>query len=113
MLVIGLTGGIAGGKSTVAGLLARHGAAVLDADALGHQIYEPGLPGHGAVLEAFGHEVAGPGGVIDRAKLGALVFNDRAAMGRLTDIVWPLMKAEMRNRLAACESGGERVVVLE
>jgi len=113
VLVIGLTGGIAGGKSTVAVMLAERGATVLDADALGHEMYEPGLPAWRSVLETFGAEIAGAGGIIDRGKLASLVFNDPAAMRRLTDIVWPLMKAEMRARLAACESSRARVAVVE
>lgn len=113
MLVIGLTGGIAGGKTTVADLLGKRGAAILDADALGHEVYEPGQPAWRAVLDEFGEDLADGAGVINRRSLASLVFNDPEAMKRLTDIVWPLMKVEMRNRLSACESSGVRIAVLE
>jgi dephospho-CoA kinase len=111
--VIGLTGGIASGKSTVAGLLAERGAKVLAADALGHEIYEPGRPAWRAILNEFGSDIAGPDGIIDRRKLGSLVFADRRALDRLTAITWPLMKDEMRRRLEACRAADEAVIVLE
>jgi phosphopantetheine adenylyltransferase/dephospho-CoA kinase len=113
VLVIGLTGGIGSGKSTVAELLEEHGAAVLDADKLGHEIYEPGRPAWTKVLEAFGPEISSAHGYINRKILASLVFGDVAAMKRLTDIVWPLMKAEMRNRLELLRFDGARIVVLE
>jgi dephospho-CoA kinase len=113
VLVIGLTGGIASGKSTVAELLGRHGAIVLDADLLGHEVYKPYQPAWRAILDEFGEELAGGDGQIDRRKLASVVFTDSAAMKRLTDIVWPLMKTEMSNRLALCASNGSRVAVLE
>jgi dephospho-CoA kinase len=113
VLVIGLTGGIASGKSTVAELLGRHGAAVLDADLLGHEVYKPQQPAWRAILDEFGEGLAGGDGEIDRRKLASVVFNDSAAMKRLTDIVWPTMKAEMSKRLALCASNGSRVAVLE
>jgi dephospho-CoA kinase len=113
VLVIGLTGGIGSGKSTVSGLLEQHGAAGFDADKLGHEIYEPGRAAWREVVDAFGTEIAGADGYIDRRKLAAIVFRDTAAMRRLTDIVWPRMKEEMRCRLADLASSGARVVVLE
>jgi dephospho-CoA kinase len=113
VLVIGLTGGIGSGKSTVAGLLEQHGAAVFDADKLGHEVYEPGRVAWREVLDAFGTEIAGECGFIDRRKLAAIVFGNATDMRRLTDIVWPRMKDEMRSRLAEFAAGGERVVVLE
>jgi dephospho-CoA kinase len=113
VLVIGLTGGIASGKSTIASLLSGRGAVVLDADALGHEVYRPGLPAWRAILDTFGEDLAGPDAAIDRRKLGALVFGDPLAMRRLTGIVWPAMKTEMRRRLAELLDAGVRVVVLE
>jgi dephospho-CoA kinase len=111
--VIGLTGGIASGKSTVANLLAQRDATVIAADELGHEIYQPGKPAWQAILDEFGEGIATDGGVIDRRKLGALVFSDSRALDRLTSITWPLMKEEMRRRLGACREAGKATVILE
>lgn len=113
VLVIGLTGGIASGKSTVARLLADRGATVIDADVLGHEVYRPGTPVWQALLQAFGSETAGQDGAIDRRRLGAIVFSDQAAMQRLTAIVWPAIKDEMQKRLERCREAEDRVVVVE
>ncbi|MAE97179.1 MAG: dephospho-CoA kinase [Deltaproteobacteria bacterium] len=110
VIVIGLTGGIAAGKSTVAQALGERGAHVIDADRLGHRAYEPGREAHRQVAEAFGAEVVAPDGTIDRKALGAKVFDRPAELERLTAIVWP----EIR-RLAEAEIAAARaeVVVLE
>jgi len=113
VLVIGLTGGIASGKSTVARMLAERGATVIDADVLGHDVYRPGTSVWQVLLEAFGSEIAGEDGVIDRRRLGAIVFGDQAAMQRLTGIVWPAIKGAMRKRLEHSGEAGDRVVVVE
>ncbi|MAT83268.1 MAG: dephospho-CoA kinase [Gammaproteobacteria bacterium] len=111
---IGLTGGIASGKSTAARYLEQLGASVIDADKLGHRVYEPGTAGFRAVVHAFGDDIVGDDGLIDRRALGGKVFGDPDALKRLTDIVWPeiraLAEAEMAAQLA--EDPG-RVVVLE
>ena len=102
MIVVGLTGGIASGKSTVARALALRGAHVIDADKLGHRAYEPGTRAHREVIATFGAEVRAADGTIDRAALGAKVFGKPAELKRLTDIVWPeirrLAEAEPRGR---------------
>ena len=113
MLVIGLTGGIASGKSTVAGLLAERGAAVVDADKLGHRAYEKQRPAFAQVVAAFGREVVGADGEIDRKTLGAKVFGDPDAMRRLTDIVWPAILALAKEEIAAARRRGAAVAVLE
>ena len=89
MTVIGLTGGIASGKSTAAARLASHGAVVIDADRLGHRVYDPGTPGFQAVVNAFGHDLVAADGSIDRRVLGGKVFGRPDQMERLTAIVWP------------------------
>ena len=98
MTVIGLTGGIASGKSTASGWLRELGAIVIDADRLGHRVYEPGSPGFEAVVNEFGHDLVAPDGTINRTLLGGKVFGDPTQMKRLTDIVWPEIQ-----RLAAQE----------
>jgi dephospho-CoA kinase len=98
MTVIGLTGGIASGKSTVAGFLQESGAQIIDADRLGHRVYEPGSAGFQKVVNAFGHDLVAKDGTIDRRLLGGKVFGAPDQMERLTDIVWP----EIR-KLAAAE----------
>ena len=89
MTVIGLTGGIASGKSTVAGFLQEFGAQIIDADRLGHRVYEPGTTGFQKVVNAFGHDIVAKDGTIDRRVLGGKVFGAPDQMDRLTDIVWP------------------------
>lgn len=110
MLLVGLTGGIGSGKSTVAHLLERRGAVVFDADALAREAVEPGTPGHDAVVERFGANVLAPGGELDREALASIVFADPAARRDLEAIVHP----EVRRLFAeGCEAYREtdRVVV--
>jgi len=99
--VVGLTGGIGSGKSTVAGMLAQMGADVIDADKVGHEIYRPGSEGFRRVVEAFGPEVVGADSTIDRRVLGAKVFADPAALATLNALVHPLIAAELQARLEA------------
>ncbi len=113
MIVIGLTGGIAAGKSTISQLLAERGAAILDADKVGHEVYKPGTEGFRRVAGAFGDRVVGTDGEIDRKALGAIVFAEPAQRERLQSIVWPVMKEIMRDRLDALRSAGVDVAVLE
>jgi dephospho-CoA kinase len=91
MTRVGLTGGIASGKSTVAAMLAELGAVIIDADALAREVVASGTPGLAAVVEEFGEELLGPDGELDRAAMGQLVFNDDAARKRLESIVHPLV----------------------
>ncbi len=110
MLLVGLTGGIGSGKSTVARMLEERGAVVFDADALAREAVRPGTPGHDAVVERFGANVLAPGGELDREALASIVFADPAARRDLEAIVHP----EVRRLLAeGCEAyqGSDRVVV--
>lgn len=112
--VICLTGGIASGKSTAARFLGELGAHVIDADRLGHQTYDPGSPAHSAVVAAFGQEVVGTDGRIDRKALGAKVFGKPDALKQLTDIVWPAIRLLAVEEIARVKSqDGNRIVVLE
>ena len=113
-MVIGLTGGIASGKSTAARYLASLGAHVIDADALGHRAYEPDTDAYRAVLATFGAEVRGADGQLDRRALGGRVFGDTAAMKRLTDIVWPEIRRLADIEVASVRaSDANAIIVLE
>ncbi len=113
MYVIGLTGGIGSGKSTVARVLEEEGAAVVSADLLGHEVYLPGTPAHDEIIEAFGREVVAGDGTIDRKKLGPIVFSDPANLAKLNAITHPRMKEMMRKRLAEIAARGAAYAVLE
>lgn len=113
MVVIGLTGGPGTGKSTVAAMLARRGAAVIEADRLGHQAYAPGTEGWRAVVEAFGPEIVGPDNTVDRARLGTLVFSDPEKLRRLNAIVHPIIRRLITEQLQKYRNAGARVVVIE
>jgi dephospho-CoA kinase len=88
---VGLTGGIASGKSTVSSMLAELGAVIIDGDRLAREVVERGTPGLAAVVEAFGPEILTPDGDLDRPKLGRIVFADEAKRKVLEEIVHPLV----------------------
>jgi len=88
---VGLTGGVASGKSTVAAMLEELGAVVIDADVLAREVVAKGTPGLAAVVEEFGEELLGPDGELDRPAMGRLVFSDESARRRLEAIVHPLV----------------------
>jgi len=108
MLTIGLTGGIGSGKSTVTKVLAELGAPIIDADKVGHAIYEPDGPAYADMIAAFGEGILAPDRTIDRKKLGPIVFADPSALKRLNSIVHPKMFARMREMVAAMRAAGER-----
>ena len=110
MLLVGLTGGIGSGKSTVAGLLEKRGAVVFDADLLAREAVEPGTPGHAAVIDRFGADVLAPGGELDREALASIVFADPAARRDLEQIVHPEVRRLFAEGTVAYRDT-ERVVV--
>jgi dephospho-CoA kinase len=113
VLRVGLTGGIATGKSVVAAVFREEGAFVLDADTLGHELTEPGSEAHREILLAFGEAVLSPDGRIDRGKLGARIFSDDDARRRLNAILHPRILAESEERVrefARGSPGGIAVV---
>ena len=113
-MIIGLTGGIASGKSTVAQALGDRGAHIIDADKLGHTAYLAGSGAFDQVVAAFGSDVVAADGEIDRRKLGGKVFGNEAALKQLTDIVWPAIRAMAEKEIAnAQRAAPERIVVLE
>ena len=108
-IIIGLTGNIGTGKSTVAGMLAELGAEVIDADQVAHEVMRAGTPAHAAVVEAFGPELLASDGEIDRKRLGALVFADPTALARLEAIAHPAIIEAIRRRIS--DSSADVVVV--
>lgn len=112
MLVVGLTGGIGSGKSSVARLLAERGAVVVNADFLAREVVEPAEPAHAAIVERFGPGVVAADGQIDRAALAQVVFGDAQALADLNAIVHPAVEKAIADVLRA-EFPTDHVVVLE
>lgn len=111
MLLVGLTGGIGSGKSTVARLLAERGAVVVDADQAARRVVEPGTPGFDAVVERFGPEVVASDGRLDRPRLAELVFADEQARQDLNAITHPRVGEEMMCQVG--EAPPDAVVVMD
>lgn len=111
--LIGLSGGIGSGKSSVLRMLAELGASVIDADAIVHELQAPGTPMLVRLAETFGEELIRPDGSLDREGLGAIVFRDADARQRLNAIVHPAVGAEMARRTQAAVEAGAAVVVLD
>lgn len=112
-IVIGLTGGIGSGKSTVGRLLAELGAVVIDADAIVHELQAPGMPMVKALADEFGGQILGPGGELDRKALANIVFNDDQARAKLGPLVQAPVVAEMLRRAQTARDSGEAVAVLD
>ncbi|MFP3897073.1 MAG: dephospho-CoA kinase [Anaerolineales bacterium] len=110
MYVIGLTGNIATGKSTIAGMLARLGACAIDADKVAHEVMRADDSVQSRIAERFGSEVLDAKGQIDRGTLGSIVFSDDRALADLEEIVHPAVLNRIEERLACCEAD---VVVIE
>ena len=113
MIKIGLTGGIASGKTQAGRYLADLGAHVIDADRVAHETYAPGTDGFQALVNAFGPGIVGEDGAIDRARLGARVFDDPSQLARLTAIVWPLTRRLVEARARQQAALGTPVLVVE
>ena len=105
MLRVGLTGGIATGKTTVVAMLRELGCRVLEADKIAHQVMEPGGAAYDEVVLEFGRGILTSEGFVDRKKLGPIVFADPARLARLNAIVHPPVLAEQSRQLAAIEKG--------
>jgi dephospho-CoA kinase len=114
MLRVGLTGGIASGKTTVAALITKRGFEVLDADSLGHDLMRPGQPAYDDIVREFGSAVLGPDASVDRAKLGALVFADAAKRADLNRILHPrILDAVQRWFMSLDRPGGPEFAFVE
>lgn len=111
MINVALTGNIASGKSSVADLLARWGAVVIDADELTREVQSPGTPTLAAIAAAFGPEVITPAGTLDRARLRRIILADPARRRALERIVHPAVAALREARMAAALIAGARIVV--
>ncbi|EST13539.1 dephospho-CoA kinase [Sporolactobacillus laevolacticus] len=113
MMKIGLTGGIASGKSTVSKWLIDHGYPVIDADEISRQVVEPGEPALEQIAAQFGNQMIRPTGELDRRKLGTLVFQNSEKRALLDSLLHPLIRRQMLETLDHLERGGARVVFLD
>jgi len=114
VIVAGLTGGIASGKSTVAEILRKAGAVIIDADRIARQVVAPGLPAWREIRDLFGDGILQSDGAIDRAALGAIVFHDAPLRRRLEEIVHPRVGAEIAAQMQlAAQEQPEAVVIMD
>ncbi len=113
MFIIGLTGGILSGKSTIAQMLAEKGAVVIDADKLAHEAYKPKTKLNQELIDEFGADIKKPDGSIDRKKLSKIVFDDSKALARLNNILHPHMREMAQAKIERFRKKGVPVVVLE
>ena len=113
MKLIGLTGGIASGKTTVSGILERLGAAVVDADVLAREVVAPGQDAWRDIVETFGAEVLQPDKNLDRQKLRSLIFSDPLARKKLEAIIHPRVRALAEKRISEHAAAGREIVVYE
>ena len=113
MIVVGLTGNIASGKSTVAALLAAHGATVIDADVLARRVVEAGTPALAAIADRWGTGMLAPDGTLDRAALRRVVFQSGAELEALNAIVHPGIEQLRRAAVDAARAHGDRVVLVD
>ena len=109
MLWIGLTGGIATGKSRVSQILREQGIPVVDADEQAHQAMAPGTVGHNLIIKTFGEEILDSAGGIDRKKLGSIVFSDKSKLSQLEEILHPIVKEMTQNKRRELETQGEEI----
>jgi dephospho-CoA kinase len=112
-VIVGLTGGIASGKSTVSRMLVERGAALVDCDVLAHAALERGQAAYHEVVAAFGRELLLPNGEIDRSRLGGIVFSDADARRRLEEIVHPAVLRMARQQIDAHQADGRPVIILD
>lgn len=113
MKVLGLTGNIASGKSTVARMLERSGARIIDADLIAREVVEPEKPAWADIVRKFGPGILGADGAIDRRRLGKIVFGDEGKRRLLMDITHPRIKEAVRERLSGYREENAPVVVIE
>jgi dephospho-CoA kinase len=112
VILVGLTGGIGAGKSTVSAMLAERGAVIVDADQIARDLQSPGSPVLDSMAERFGEHIICDDGSLDRAAVAAIVFNDEAALKDLNGIVHPAMQDQIKRQIVA-QADTDRVVVLD
>jgi len=112
-MIVGLTGGIATGKSLVAGELKRLGAHIIDADRVAREIVEPGKPAYNDIVKEFGPGIIQPDGTVDRKALGNIVFCDPVALDRLNSITHPRIRERIREEAGRLSADGDAIVVLD
>ncbi len=111
ILKVGLTGGLASGKSTIARLLAQRGCVVVDADRLVADLYRPGRAGHAAIVREYGPDVLDSGGAVDRPKLSAIAFRDQASIARLNALIHTLVIEEEARLASEAEAASSDDVI--
>ncbi|RKQ20065.1 dephospho-CoA kinase [Ureibacillus endophyticus] len=112
-MIIGLTGSIASGKSTVANMLKEYGFPIVDADLVARQVVEPGSETLQKIADAFGPEVITPEGTMDRAKVGSIIFHDESKRKVLNDIIHPAIRAEMLRQRDEHVANGAKTVIMD
>ncbi|WP_102345318.1 dephospho-CoA kinase [Bacillus sp. Marseille-P3661] len=112
-LVVGLTGGIASGKSTVSKMLVNYGFPIIDADVVSREVVEVGEPAYEKIVETFGKEILSENLKINRPKLGAIIFNDEQKRMQLNHIVHPAVRQKMNELKMNYINNGEKVVILD
>lgn len=112
-MIIGLTGGIASGKSTVSNLLKSYHIPVVDADVIARQVVEPGQPAYEKIIEVFGEEILDPQRNLDRKRLGSVIFNDAEKRSQLNGIVHPAVRLEMKQQVDQYIKEGASHVVMD
>lgn len=110
-MIVGLTGGIATGKSLVSAEFKRLGARVIDADEIAREVVEPGKPAYGEIVAEFGSPVLNPDGTIDRKALAERVFSDKEALAKLNGITHPRIRERIREEIA--RAGKDEIVVID
>ena len=113
MKIIGLTGGIGSGKSTVSKFLAHLGAVVIDADKVGHEVFKPGTKAWQEVVDAFGQGIISADGTFDRRKLGEIVFSNPGARAKLNQVMHPLIYEQVKSRMEEYERKGAAIIIVE
>lgn len=113
MLIVGLTGGIASGKSTVSAIFKKAGARIIDADLIAREVVIPGLPAWRSIKTVFGDRVIGPDGTIDRVVLGEMVFNDRQLRKQLEEIIHPQVRIRIDQEVCRLRKSDAHAVVVQ
>jgi phosphopantetheine adenylyltransferase/dephospho-CoA kinase len=111
--VIGLTGGIASGKSSIAKRLEKLGAEIINADIVGHSVYEPGTRAYNEIIAGFGNEILNSDGSINRKRLGSIVFSDSEKLQELNSIIWPRIMERIKELVSELATKGAQVCVVE